>query len=560
MRGASVRSQINITSRHVIVLLLVAGSLAVTACGSTSKPAGSSTPDSSSSSTTSSSGAAETTRDTLTVNLAGSNGTLDPAQACGSFDVSFVGNLYGRLTQYGSKPGPDGTTQVDPSKIEPSVAKSWEISDDGKTYTFTLNSGMKFPSGDPVDAKAVKYSFERAIDTGGCGQYFILDGLSDPPLIKSITAPDPETVVIQLRRADPNVLQDWAQPAAGIVDPKIVEQHGGYKKGVVDKWMQGHVAGYGPYLMEKHVPGKSALLKANPNFVGTPPAVEHVQVNFIGDDATLLLRARSGDADVTLGLSKQAAKSLSSHACCRLVVNDTTQSLQIMTPSKSKPFDNAKFREAMTYAIPYEDILSKVAYGYGSLFYGPYTPAMPEFDATIEAPRTHDPEKAKALLQESGVKTPVNVEMIINGAAPLHEQLATIVQGAWRPLGVNVKISKLSTADFETRINKRDYQLGITRDGPGVIDAGYYLGYDMKCDNAFNSSGICIPAADKLLEQARTETDPGKRMDLYHEIAKLWVAASPKIPVFADREISVLSERMKDYFYSHEMDFRTWSF
>jgi peptide/nickel transport system substrate-binding protein len=548
--------------RFLMVLLAVAVSLALAACGSTSQPAGSSASGSGTptSSSDSGSGPGATSDDTLTVNLAGSNGTLDPAQACGSFDVAFVGNLYGRLTQYGSKPGPDGTTQVDPSKIEPSVAKSWKISDGGKTYTFTLNSGMKFPSGDPVDAKAVQYSFERAIKTGGCGQYFMLDGLSDPPLVKSISAPDPQTVVIRLRRADPNMLQAWAQPAAGIVDPKVVEAHGGYKAGVVNKWMQGHVAGYGPYLLDEHVPGKSALLRTNPDFVGTPPAVKNVQVNFIGDDATLLLRARSGDADVTIGLSKQAAKSLANDDCCRLIVNDTTQSLQIMMPSKSKPFDNEKFREAMTYAIPYKEILDKVAYGYGKLFYGPYPPAMPEFDPTIEAPRAQDMNKARALLKESGVSTPANVEMIINGSAPLDEQLATIVQAAWRPLGVDVKISKLSTADFETRINKRDYQLGITRDGPGVVDAGYYLGYDMKCDNAFNASGICIPAADKLLEQARTESDPAKRLDLYHQIAKLWVAASPKIPVFADREISVLSSRLKQYFYSHEMDFRTWSF
>lgn len=554
-------SQWNVPSRLVMALLLAALSLVIAACGSTSKPADSSgSGQGTTASTSGSSGTPATANDTLTVNLAGSSGTLDPAQACGLYDVGFVGNLYGRLTQYGSKPGPNGTTEVDPSKIEPSVAKSWKISDGGKTYTFTLNSGMKFPSGDPVDSKAVKYSLDRAIGTGGCGQYFVLDGLTAPAVIKSISAPDPKTVVIKLRRPDANLPQAWAQPGAGIVDPKIVEQHGGFKKGVLNKWMQGHVAGYGAYLIENYVPGKSALLKANPDFAGTRPAVANVQVNFIGDDATLLLRARSGDADVTLGLSKQAAKSLASDPCCRLAVNDTTQSVQIMMPSTGKPFENAKLREALTYALPYQQILDKVAYGYGSLFYGPYPPAMAEYDAAVEHPRSEDLTKAKQLVAASGLKTPINVEMIINGAVPLDEQLATIAQGEWRQLGVNVKITKLSTADFETRINKRDYQLAISQDGPGVVDAGYFLGYDMKCGNSFNASGICIPAADKLLDKARTETDAAKRMALYHEIAKLWVQASPKIQVFADRTITVLGKRVKSYFFSHEMDFRTWSF
>jgi hypothetical protein len=120
--------------------------------------------------------------------------------------MALIGNLYSRLTQYGSKPGPDGTTQIDPSKLEPYAAESWTISDDGKTYTFKLRAGAKFPSGKPVDAEAVTYSFDRALKMNGCGGYFLHDGLLDPPLISSVDAKDATTVVFNLSQADPNAL------------------------------------------------------------------------------------------------------------------------------------------------------------------------------------------------------------------------------------------------------------------------------------------------------------------------------------------------------------------
>src|SRR3954453_23496910 len=111
----------------------------------------------------------------LKVNMAVAPGTLDPASGCGANALAMIGSLYTRLTQYGSKSGPDGTTEVDPGKIEPYAASSWDLSKDGKTYTFTLRAGAKFPSGKPVDAEAVKYSFERALTMNGCGGYFLHD-------------------------------------------------------------------------------------------------------------------------------------------------------------------------------------------------------------------------------------------------------------------------------------------------------------------------------------------------------------------------------------------------
>ena len=492
------------------------------------------------------------------INMPVGPATLDPAEECGFTDITITEAVYTRLTQYGSKPGPNGTSQVDPGHIVPYFAKSWDITKGGLVYTFHLRSGVKFPSGKPVDANAVKYSFERSINMAGCGGYFIYDGIYTPPLIKKIEAVNPTTVRITLNQPDANVLQDWAQPAASIIDKSVVDQHGGVEKGKVNQWMAGHVAGVGPYTLQSYEPNKQAVLVATPGFFKQPKA-KKVIVNFISSDPTLVLQARNGSADVTLGLSKQSAHSLAGNSSIKVVANKTSSAEQIGLPNDKPPFNNVKFREAMTYAVPYQQILEKVAFGYGTLYYGAYPPAMPEFRAGLEKPRTLDLEKAKQLIAASGVQTPVDVTMDIQAGNSIDEQVATIVQGIWAQLGVRMTINKLSASDYINKLEQHKSQAYIRLDGPGVIEAGYFLGYDLKCGISFNLSATCIKRADTLLAKGRKTFDKAKRQAIWNQINALWKANSPKIPVYGDKYVSVLNKRVKHYFYSHEVDFTTWS-
>lgn len=495
----------------------------------------------------------------LVVNIAQAPSTLDPAWGCGLYDIGFVQNFYVRLTQYGEKPGPGGTTQFDPSNIEPYFATSIDISDDGLVYTFTLPDGGTFPSGTPVDSEAVKYSLERSITMNGCGAYFIYDGIYDPPQVKTIETPDPTTVVITLSQPNLNFLQDLAQPAASIVDPSVVEANGGVAEGEINEYMSGNVAGSGPFLLTEYEPNQRAVLERNPDYFGDPPAAERIVVNWINSDPTLLLQARNGTADITIGMTKQSAQSLVDDDCCRVVAHRATFWEYIGTPWEKKPWSNPKVREAVTYAVPYDELIERVAYGWAEPFYGPYAPEMNEFNADIAQPRPFDMDRAKALIEESGLETPVSVEMVIPEGNTQEEQIATIVQGTWRELGINVTIRKLSAADYQNALQEHEAQSFVRIDGPGVIEAGYLLGYDLKCGIGFNLSDLCIPEADELLAEARQEIDPERRQELFDRIAELWVANSPRVMVYADHFVSVLGQDVTKYHYAHEMDFRTWA-
>jgi peptide/nickel transport system substrate-binding protein len=241
--------------------------------------------------------------------------------------------------------------------------------------------------------------------------------------------------------------------------------------------------------------------------------------------------------------------------------DEIAMSEQIGLPNDKPPLDNLKLREALTYAVPYEQILDKVAFGFGRLFYGAFFPKMNEFNEQLEQPRTFDLAKAKALLQQSGVQTPLTLQMVVQEGNSIDEQIATIVQGVWRELGINVDVEKLSPTDYINALEQHKVQSYVRLDGPGVVEAGYFLGYDMKCGIGFNLVSMCIPQADNLLVQARKLADPKAKQKIWNQINKLWIADSPKIHVFEEKYVIVLNKRVKDFFFMHYIggDVKDWS-
>jgi peptide/nickel transport system substrate-binding protein len=494
----------------------------------------------------------------LVVDVSQAPATIDPGAGCLANDGGFISNFYVRLTQYGTQPGPDNTRAVDAAVMKPWLATSWKISKDRLTYTFKIRTGLKFPSGKPVNAAAVKFSLDRSIKMALCGSAFVLDDRFSPPVIKSVSAPNASTVVVHLSGPNPNELQDLSTPAAGVVDPSVVNANGGVKAGKVNAYMSSHAAGYGPYLLQSYEANKQAVLVANPNFFD-PPASQKVIVNFISSDSTLLLQAKSGKADVTFGLTKQSVNSLQSDKSVRIIANDGPFAQQVVFNNKKAPFNNDMFREALTYAVPYTDILSKIVYGYGTLFYGEWVPYFPWYDKVTGAPRAFDINKAKALIKSSGLATPVNVSLIVPEGDNVAAQIATVLQGEWSSIGVKVTINQASSTDYINTLNAHKFQASMYLDGPAVIAPDYYWGYDAECNISFSYTQFCSKVADKLNAKLAITPSAAGRKKLTDEMDKLWIAGSPAIKLYADKFVAVLGPNVKSYTYSHLPEFRFWS-
>jgi peptide/nickel transport system substrate-binding protein len=394
----------------------------------------------------------------------------------------------------------------------------------------------------------------------GIGSYFLQDGI--PGNLTSIEAPNRTTVVLKLKQPDPSILQGWAQPAASIIDCAA-------EKKQEKTWLATHEVGAGPFRMVSYQPNKQMILAARPSYTawarrnGVPaPRASRIVINFINSDSTLLLQARRGAANVTIGLSKQSVASLRSNGSVKIGTYPTTIQEQMLLPWDKAPWTNKRFREGVTYAVPYQQILSKIAYGYGKLYFGPLPPLMQFYNAKLSKPRAFNLNKAKQLIQSSGVSTPVNVTLTIDEGNTVHSQIATLLQSLWKTIGVNLNVQTLAPAEYTGAMFGFKVQSAIRYDGPGVIDAGYYLGYDMRTNVVGigkNINLMSIPAADTLLDQARRSLNPKTRQSLYNRITAMWRANSPKIVFYNDVATVVLSKATKSFTYYHEPDMRSWS-
>lgn len=495
----------------------------------------------------------------LVVNAGVAPSTLDPAWACGLPEISFLQNFYVRLVQHGTKDSVDGTQEIDYSVVEPYLADSWEMSDDGLVYTFHLKDGFTFPSsGAPIDAEAVRYSFQRVLDMAGCGRFFLTDGHLDPVIIDSIDTPDPLTVVITLNKPNGNMLGDLATHAGSIVDPAVIEANGGVTPGAPNEWMSSNVAASGPFLLESYSPNQMARMVANPDFAGEAPASDAITVNWISAAPTLLLQARTGQADITFDLSKQAAQSLLGNDGTRVLAYGNPFSQQLFLNNTKAPWDNVKVREAAALAIPYKDIIDRVAYGWGTAYYGPIMPSLPGFNEELSAPLSMDLDRARELIAESGLETPIAAELTIQEGDAAQQQLATIVQSTFGEIGIDLSIRVAPGAEFQDLTQGHKVAAFMRLDGPGVFEIGYYWGYDLACGSTFNLSDTCLPATDTLIPELRASSDPARRQEIMDEITVMWREAWPKIPIYEDKPVVVLSDAVTSFTFAPLPDYRTW--
>ncbi|MDQ6435609.1 ABC transporter substrate-binding protein [Mesorhizobium sp. LHD-90] len=486
------------------------------------------------------------------VNTGQAPATIDPAYVCDIADNGYVSPLYAPLLTYARKSvaGPDGVTVTaeDSGKIVGNLAESYTVSKDGLTITIKLKPGLKFASGNPLDGPAAAASLNRALKSGGCGSYYM--EAAQTGNTQSIAAPDAGTVVITLKKPEPLVVDALTQPNLGMVDVKTVDANGG------KDWLATNAAGSGPYMLKSYQPGVRAEFVANPNWSGAAPLETEITVNFISDPSALLLQARNGGANVTLGMPQQALQSLAGAPDLKIVSVPASRWLLASLPNKQAPFDNVKVRQALSYATPYEAILKSVLFGYGDSFYGPFPPAFATFKEELGAARPYDLEKAKALIAESGVPQPIVLDLAIREGLPAHEQIATILQGAWKQIGVDVRITKLSASAFAEAVVVPQKAGALIRfDGPSIQDPAWLLNYDLRCASPYNTANYCSADAEALLDEALPLADAAKRQEIWDKIAALWIEDAPRIPLYADRYTAVLSADVKHWDFSQDGPF-----
>jgi peptide/nickel transport system substrate-binding protein len=409
---------------------------------------------------------------------------LDPTAGAASAIAEIVQyNIFETLTKINS----DGT-------VSPLLAEKWEVSPDLKTYTFTLRKGVKFQNGEPFNANAVRFSFERA-----GGEKSTNKDKRTFAMMDRVAVIDDYTVVILNKQLDPDFLFLMGQATAIIVEPKSADTNATKPVGT------------GPYQLSAWAKGSSVTLtKWDAYRNAAAIKMKKVTFRFISDTAAQVAALLAGDVDAFVRVTPRSVPQFKGNAKFQVVVSGSRAKTILAINNKKKPLDDVRVRRAICAAIDRKAVIEGAADGYGAPIGSHYVPgAFGYVDTTGINPFNID--KAKALLAEAGVKTPLTLSLVLP-PVPYARQGGEVIAAQLAKIGIVAKIENVEWAQWlsGTYTNK-NYDLTIIShvepfDLGNYAKPGYYWGYESpKFTELFDKIQNAPRAADraKLLGDAQ---------------------------------------------------------
>lgn len=420
----------------------------------------------------------------------------------------------------------------DVTKIQPKLATKWEISPDGTTYTFTLRSGVKFSSGNPLTARDVKFSFMR-LKTLKDNPSFFMDDVKDVVVVNDTT--------VKVILSAPNVafLAVLAAVPTGIIDSKTVMAHGGTDAANakdVDKateWLNQNSAGSGPYILKGWTKNVEAVMERNPNYWGPRPKFARIVFRHVKSGSTQREMLERGDVDVAMDFDPDLAAAVRGNPKIEVVEGLTMNLVYLgLTSSKenSKELADKRVRQAISYAIDYDGILQGLMRGAGDRPPGTIPLGLLGVDKSMN--RKQDVNKAKALLKEAGYPNGFTTKLTYYQGllgAPA-EALAAKLQSDLAAVGIRVTLDpKERTVAFSEYRGGKSVMI-LTGWSPDFLDP------DPWADAFYKAKGV-VPKrlhwenarTTELTLTARKEQDPAKRTALYREIQQIGLEESPHV-------------------------------
>ncbi len=387
---------------------------------------------------------------------------LDPtAGAPAAIDEVVYANVFEGLTRIGSK-----------GEVLPALAKSWEISADGKTYTFNLHHGVKFHDGSTFDAEDAKFSLDRARAEGSTNaQKALFAG------IDSVTVKDANTLVVQLKTPAGNFLFNMGWGDAIMVAPETAE---GNKVNPV---------GTGPFKFGSWVKGASVNLVKNGDYWGTPIALEKATFRFISDPAASLSAMLAGDVDAFANFpAPETMPQLRADPRFKVVIGSTEGETILSTNNTKPPFNDVRVRRAIAHALDRQAIIDGAMFGLGTPIGTHFAPHHPAYVNLVDQ-YPMDLEAAKKLLADAG--HPNGFKATLKLPPPTYARRGgEIVAAQLRKIGIDLEIIPVEWGVWVPEVFKaKDYDLTIVSHTE-PMDIGiysrdaYYFNYSSDAFNA----------------------------------------------------------------------------
>jgi len=450
--------------------------------------------------------------------------TLDPALVQDSTSAEYVVHLFSGLV-----------TLDQDLEVVPDLAARWDLSEDGRTYTFHLRPDATFQDGRALTAEDVAYSIERACspETGSpvAGSY--LDDIvgatartrGEAEFVTGVVVVDDHTLRITVDAPKAYFLAKLTYPVAFVVDRQQIEADGA-------GWVR-QPNGSGPFVLAS-MSRELIALEANERYYGVAPSVRRVEYVLSGGQP--LAMYENDELDIAQVSPAEIERVTDpENPLSRELVTGSEPSVQYLGFNVAMPpFDDRAVRQAFAHAIDRAKIADLVLRGTATEAKGILPPAMPDFDPTLEG-LAYDPERARALLASSrygaeGAMPPI--VLTVSGTSGYLSSIdRAILSMLEENLGIEATVEQVEWGYFLRDLNERRYPffsagwIGDYPDSQNFLDLLFHSG------SSQNHTGYSNPEVDGLLEQARVETDPERRTALYREAERLIVADAPWVPL-----------------------------
>lgn len=466
---------------------------------------------------------------------------LDPGRETDGESFYGTTQIFDNLVEF-----KNGTTEV-----QPALAKSWDISDDGLTFTFHLEEGVKFHDGTPFNADAVVFSLGRQLWEDhpyynlGPWKYWGYMDMSN--IVKDIVAVDEYTVRIDLKKVEAPFLANLAMDFAGMVSPTAVEKYG--------EDFKSNPVGTGPFKFVSWQKDDNIVLERNDDYWRRPAYLDRLILKVIPDATARYLALQKGEIDVMDFPSPEDLAEMKANPDLKVIQQEGLNVGYLALNTQKKPYDNKLVRQAMNYAINKEEIITAVFGEAGTAAKNPIPPTMWSYNNAID-PYPYDPAKARELLAEAGYPDGFTTELwampVSRPYFPDGRKVAEIMQAQLKEVGITAEIVSYEWGTYLEGTDNGKHQaalLGWTGDNGDPDNFLFVL---------LSTAAAEVPAGNiafwknkefnDLIVAAKETFDRDRRTELYEEAQEIFHEEAPWVPVAH----SVVSEPMQKFV----MDFK----
>jgi len=477
--------------------------------------------------------------------------TLDPADIGETFVDEMLNNVCDPIVFQ---------DYSDPTKLVPGIAESWSISDDSLTYTFKIREGLTFPSGNPVTAQDVVWTFHRNVKLNMNSAVMHKEwGFTADNVEKNVFAPDDRTVVVTMTEPfSPQLVltQVFTGRAAFTLDRIEIMKH------EVDgdwgnKWLSKTSACVGPYKVRTWKPNDVFILERNENYWRHDVKIKRIVVRHVPEGGAQRLMLEKGDIDIARNITSSDYGAIESNPDLALISTPRHSYWYIGLCQCDETLQSLKVREAFKWLVDYEALENTVMRNVGIARQSVVPIGAFGAIGSDEEPYRLDLEKAKELIAEAGYPNGFKKTMIIDQVFP-YAEMAQHVQENAAKIGIELEIQPMAAAQLYGQFRGRDFETGIFAWTTDVPDAhGMMSRHVFNPDNSDGFKGTMFPAwrvgwdvaalglNEKVLA-AKKETDSEKRLALYRELQAVQLEQSPFVYMFQAIENMAMRKEVKD--------------